>query len=162
LGWYWCWYCRFTSKSPNGLAAVNGALAVLNFNGDAQLVTVQDSRISDNTSEAVSESGSATMQGGGIYNDSLLRLRDVDVTGNSGRANGPTGIAQGGGIWNGVGLEPPGSPLQLTLEKTNVTENVVTGSSGIGVQGGGLFTTSSVTLVHTHIADNTPDQCVGC
>jgi hypothetical protein len=69
-------------------------------------------------------------------------------------------VAQGGGIWSGVDLSGP--PVQLTLENTSVTENALTGPSGITLQGGGLFTTSPVTLTNTTIARNRPDQCVGC
>ena len=45
---------------------------------------------------------------------------------------------------------------------TSVTRNVLQGSAGISLQGGGLFTTSPVTLTNTQIALNRPDQCVGC
>jgi hypothetical protein len=43
-----------------------------------------------------------------------------------------------------------------------VTRNSLSGSPGITVQGGGLFTTLPVTLRHSVIAGNTPDQCFGC
>jgi len=44
-----------------------------------------------------------------------------------------------------------------------VTHNALIGSHGITVQGGGLFTdpSESVTLTHSLIALNTPDQCYG-
>jgi hypothetical protein len=38
----------------------------------------------------------------------------------------------------------------------------VSGSSGITLQGGGVFATNPVKLVNSVIAQNTPDQCVGC
>ena len=57
----------------------------------------------------------------------------------------------------------PGSrTVELTLENASVTRNVLQGSAGISLQGGGLFTTSPVTLTNTQIALNLPDQCVGC
>jgi hypothetical protein len=89
-------------------------------------------------------------------------VRDV-ISGNVARAEGPTGAAQGGGIWNGLdvitGALPP---VQLTLVNTSVTRNVLEGSAGISLQGAGLFTTSPMTLTNTQIALNRPDQCVGC
>ena len=69
-------------------------------------------------------------------------------------------MSQGGGIWNGVDLSGP--PVQLTLENTLVTHNSITGSSGITLQGGGLFTTSPVMLTNSLVAANAPDQCFGC
>jgi hypothetical protein len=149
-----------TAFSPGGAAAVNGGLAVLNFNDDPQLVTMQDSVISGNTATASSTTGSATVQGGGIFNNSLLELHNVQVRDNSATATGPSGVAQGGGIWNGVELSPP--PVQLTLKHTTVTGNSLNGSPGVTVQGGGLFTTLPVTLTHSLIARNSPDQCFGC
>jgi hypothetical protein len=147
-----------TSISPAGAAATNGGLAV--FNGVGQLVTVQDSVISRNTTEAISTTGSATVQGGAVFNNGLLLMRDVQVTDNVGRAEGPSGAAQGGGIWNGV--DQAGPTVVLTLEDTNVIGNVLEGSSGTSLQGGGLFTTSPVTLTGTRIILNYPDQCDGC
>jgi Right handed beta helix region len=149
-----------TSTSPTGDSAVAGALAVFTFNDDPQLVTVKDSVISGNTATASSPSGSATVHGVGIFNNSLLDLRHVQVDNNSANATGLSGEAQGGGIWNGVQLSGP--PVTLTLEGTSVTRNALTGSAGIDLAGGGLFTTEPVTLTHSLIARNAPDQCSGC
>lgn len=149
-----------TSTSPNGAAATNGGLAVFNFTGDPPLVTVENSVISGNITQAQSSTGSASVLGGAVFNNSLLLMRNVQISDNVGRAAGPTGVAQGGGIWNGVDLSGP--PVQLTLENTSVTNNVLTGTTGITLQGGGLFTTSPVTLTNTTIERNQPDQCVGC
>jgi hypothetical protein len=149
-----------TAISPGGVAAVNGGLAVLNFDNDPKLVTMQNGVISGNTATASSTTGSATAEGGGIFNNSLLELRNVQVSDNSATATGPSGVAQGGGIWNGVELSGP--PVELTLENTTVTRNTLNGSPGVTVQGGGLFTTLPVTLTHSLIALNTPDQCFGC
>lgn len=149
-----------TSTSANGAAATTGGLAVLNFSGDAKLVTVQNTVIADNLTEAFSEKGSATVQGGGVLNNSLLLMRNVQVTGNVGRAQGPRGAAQGAGIWNGVDLSGP--PVRLTLEDTSVTRNVLVGPAGIRRRGAGLYTTLPVGLLHVQIKQNRPDQCVGC
>jgi hypothetical protein len=155
-----------TAISAGGIAAVNGGLAVLNFDDcDPKLVVVRDSVISGNLAVASSTTGTANVMGGGIFNNSLLELDDVTIRGNSGRALAPAGVAQGGGIWNGVLLAlGSGSTGQLALHDTTVTHNAVSGSPGLGltVQGGGLFTTAPVTLDDSVIAKNTPDQCYGC
>jgi hypothetical protein len=148
-------------QSAKGIAGNAGAgLAVYNFSNDPRLVTVSGGNISSNYASARSPAGLATVQGVGVLNNSLLDLSGVRVSGNSGRATGPSGVAQGGGIWNGVLLSGP--PVKLTLAHTAVTHNSVTGSKGIKVHGGGLFTTSPVTLSQSLIALNRPDQCFGC
>jgi hypothetical protein len=149
-----------TAISAGGIAAVNGGLAVLTFDGDPKLVVVRDSVISGNVAVATSTTGTANVMGGGIFTNSLLELDDVTIRGNSGRALAPTGVVQGGGIWNGVLLSGP--PVELALHDTTVTRNAVSGSPGIAVGGGGLFTTAPVTLDDSVIANNTPDQCYGC
>jgi hypothetical protein len=71
-------------------------------------------------------------------------------------------MAQGGGIWNGADFTGP--PVQLALEHTTVTRNSLTGSHGIKVQGGGLFSAPPATVVlrDSLITLNIPDQCSGC
>jgi hypothetical protein len=146
--------------SPGGAAAVNGALAILNFNGNPQLVSVRDSVISSNSATASSRTGTATTQGGGVFNDSLLELRNVVVAGNREVARGPSGAAQGGGVWNGAELNDP--PVELTLSHSAITGNTLAGDPGIALQGGGVFSTLPFTRAQTLIAGNVPDQCVGC
>jgi hypothetical protein len=146
--------------SPGGAASVVGALGVYIVNNDPKLLTVRDSTISGNTLSAVTTTGQATIQGAGIFNNSLLELTRDTVSNNSGTVSGPAGTAAGGGIWNGVDLSGP--PVQLTLIRTAVTRNVLSADPGITVQGGGLFTTLPVTLTGSVIAGNVPDQCSGC
>jgi len=146
--------------APNGVAGVaGGGLGVF---GNSALLTVRNSTISDNTAKALSTTGSANIQGAGIFNGGLLELINSQIADNSGTATGPTGAAQGGGIWNGDALTSP--PVQLTLQNTAVTGNSLTASPGVTVQGAGLFTTppATITLTHALIAHNTPDQCSGC
>jgi hypothetical protein len=146
-----------TVVSPDGVAGNAGAgLAA----SGTRLITVRGGVISGNTATAKTSTGSATVEAVGVLSDSLLELDGVQVSGNTGTATGPTGTAQGGGIWNGV--EFAGPQVQLTLDHTIVTGNSLSGSPGITVQGGGLFTTLPVTLTHSVIAGNTPDQCFGC
>ena len=155
-----------STTSPNGAVATDGGLAVFNFTGDPELVTVENSVISGNVTQASSSTGSASVLGGAVVNSSLLLMHDVQISGNVGQVDAPTGVAQGAGIWNGVlswdGSDWAGPPVQLMLEDTAVTRNTVTGTPGIAIQGGGLFTTSAVTLTNTTIERNQPDQCVGC
>jgi hypothetical protein len=146
--------------SSTGDAAVNGALAVLTFNNDPKLVTVDHSIISGNSASATSASGSASAQGGGVFTNSLLTLDHVLVSGNAAKAQAPAGEAQGGGIWNGIELSGP--PVELTLDHSSVIHNQSVGSSAINLQGGGLYTNQPVTVDHSLIALNAPDQCFGC
>jgi hypothetical protein len=145
--------------SPHGLAAVAGALGLY---ANTSLLTVQDTTISGNTAVARSTSGSASVQGAGVFNDGLLALAGDTVSGNSGTATGPAGVAQGGGIWNGADFTGP--PVQLTVQHSTVTRNTLAGSHGITVQGGGLFSVppATVTVRDSLITLNIPDQCSGC
>ena len=145
--------------TPHGLAAVAGALGLFD---NTSLLTVRDTTISGNTAVAQSTTGSVSIVGAGVFNGGLLALVDDTVSGNSGTATGPSGAAQGGGIWNGTDLTGP--PVQLTLEHTTVTRNSLAGSHGIMVQGGGLFSAPPATVIlrGSLITLNTPDQCSGC
>ena len=53
------------------------------------------------------------------------------VTRNTATASGPTGFAQGAGIWNGVLFNPP--PVQLVLVNTRVEENTITATPGVTI-----------------------------
>jgi hypothetical protein len=148
-----------TMDTPNGAAAVNGGLGVF---GNTSLLTIRNSTISRNTATALSTTGSASVQGAGVFNDGLLELINSRIAENSGTATAPAGEAQGGGVWNGD--EFTGPPVQLTLQNTAIIRNSLTASPGLMVQGAGLFTTppATTTLTHALIAHNTPDQCFGC
>jgi hypothetical protein len=147
--------------SRAGVAAVSNGLAVFNFSdGPPKLLVVEDSVIDGNRAVTRSSTGTALTEGGGIFNNSLLALRHVLVTRNSGAAFAPSGHAQGGGIWNGVELSGP--PVELTLTDSAITHNSVTGSPGITLDGGGVFTTEPITRTRTSIAGNRPNQCTGC
>jgi hypothetical protein len=86
-----------------------------------------------------------------------LRTR---VDGNVGKADGPAGAAEGGGIWNGVAVTGP--PVELTLTDSLITHNTLFGGPGIERRGAGLFTTEPITRTRTRITGNAPDQCFGC
>ena len=50
---------------------MNGAVGLF---GNTSLLTIRDTTISDNTATATSTTGSASIQGAGIFNDGLLKL----------------------------------------------------------------------------------------
>jgi hypothetical protein len=146
--------------TADGDAGALGALAFFFF-GPHPPATIADSPIAANASTAVSRAGTATVQGAGISDDGPLRLSDDLIAGNRGVANGPTAVAQGAGIWNGVLLGGPESPL--TLERTTVAGNRLSGSPGAALAGGGIYTVGfPVTLDRSRVAGNAPDQCAGC
>jgi hypothetical protein len=148
-----------SARSADGTAAVSNGLAVLTSDGPAQLLTVSDSVIEGNTATASSTNGAAVAQGGGILNNALLLLRRVHVSNNAVTADGPSGAAEGGGIWNGVLLTGP--PVELTLQHTRVVHNTASGSGGVTIRGGGLFTSEDVTIQRSVLRHNHPDDCFG-
>jgi len=149
------------STSRSGVASTTAGLAVTNVSDHAaRQVTVAESQISGNVAVARSRSGTAVVQGVGLLNNALLELRHVVVAGNVGTAVAPRGVAQGGGIWNGVLLSGP--PVQLFLADSAVTRNVLTAHRGIVRRGAGLYATSPVRFRRTTIHGNRPDDCLGC
>ena len=125
--------------------------------------SVANSAISENHIHASSPSGTVFAAGGGIVVDEPgLTFRNSEVSGNTIDANGAGGTAQGGGIFDApIDNGPPGGPL--TLVDSEVTDNALTGSGGITRQGGGLYIQNlPLTLGHSVIAGNSPDQCFGC
>jgi hypothetical protein len=145
-----------------GSAYAIGTFLTIDF--DSPPVIVRDSRIRDNVTKALSQSGPARIQGGGLTNAGPLELRNDEIRGNVAIAHGDSGFARGGGIWNGQPFGSDGAPTpSLTLVDTHVTGNVLAGSPGVTLQGGGLYTVGfPVTLTRSIIARNVPDQCYGC
>jgi hypothetical protein len=150
------------STNVTALAGDAGALGALLFIVDGTTpLTVTNASVRDNVANATAAHGAATIQGVGIVNNGPLTLTNVDVTGNRGTATGLSGFGQGGGIWNGQLFGGPDSPL--TLVNSRVTRNVLSGSPGIVLRGGGIFTPGfPVTLTGSTVSKNTPDDCVGC
>jgi hypothetical protein len=155
---------QFTGNATNVTAVSGdaGALGALLFLFDGNVPpTISDSSISGNAVIASAPHGAATIQGVGLVNNGLLTLTNVDVTGNHGVADGVSGFAQGGGIWNGQLFAGPESPLALV--GSQVKNNVLQGSAGVTLQGGGIFTVGfPVTLTDSPVKHNTPDDCAGC
>ena len=108
---------------------------------------------------------SALGDGGGAFQaGGPLTLHGVTIDGNSVSVSGTSGTAEGGGISGS--FDPAGGPGpgQITLVSSAVTHNSVTGSPGLTLRGGGIFTTPQhpVTARSTTISGNSPDQCFGC
>jgi hypothetical protein len=125
--------------------------------------SITNSVIRDNHVHASSPSGTVFAAGGAIVVDEPgLTLRNSELSANTVGANGASGSAQGGGIFDAPITDgPPGGPLKLL--NTGVTGNVLSGSPGIALQGGGLFIQNQpLTLTKSVIANNSPDQCFGC
>jgi hypothetical protein len=146
--------------SPDGDAEASAGLAVYDFSNNPRLLTLNDVRITRNSAQAQSSHGSAESYGGGIFNNSLLAVRNSDIRGNEVSATAPSSTAQGGGIWNGPFLSGP--PVELSLTDSTVTGNGAFTNAGGTSQGGGLFTTEPVDRSRTLIRHNRPDQCYGC
>jgi hypothetical protein len=146
------------ASSPSGTASASGG--ALSTAGNPR-TTIADSVIRDNALSATTASGFAIVQGAGIWNIGLLTLQDTTVRKNTGTVHGPSGMAQGGGIWNSAIFGGPPS-VQLTLTDSTVTHNTLTADHGITAQGGGLYTTLPVNSIDSTVAHNVPDQCFGC
>jgi hypothetical protein len=142
-----------TATSATGTASATAGATI--FTGSITESTVTGNRVS-----ATSGTGSAEVSAGGLVAGGTLDMRNTVVSGNTGTASGTSGFAEGGGIANYP--LPGGPPLGLTLTNSLVTHNSLSGSPGITIQGGGIFTTDPVKLLHSLVAQNQPDQCYGC
>ncbi len=145
--------------SKDTVASVTEGLAVYDFFGDPRQVTVSGTTISGNRAYAYSPKGQALVVGVGVFNNSLLTMKDDVVQNNSGAAAGPKADAQGGGIWDGVFLSGP--PVQLSLTGVKVTRNSLAVHGDGKALGGGLYASEKVTAKDTTISGNHPDQCYG-
>jgi hypothetical protein len=121
--------------------------------------TITDTLIGFNTVQSTAAGQTVVAQGGGLANAGQTTAQRVLVVGNSVTATGTGGIAQGGGIWNGTF---DGQPPTLTVRESAIVHNSASGSAGVAVQGGGLYTDFPVTIEQTVIAGNAPDPCFGC
>jgi hypothetical protein len=139
-------------SSGSTAIAAQGGLSV------GGVATVRNSLISGNSASADSVGGVVLAGGGGIGSFGQLTLERTVVSGNTATANGASGSLQGGGITN---FTLGGPPPQLTLTDSAVVGNRLSGSPGVTLQGGGLFTAFPITRTRTVIAGNTPDQCFG-
>jgi hypothetical protein len=151
---------RFTGNTVTVSSAAGDATAfagaIIDFG------TITNSLISDNHVHASSPSGTVFAAGAIVVDEPGLTFRNSEVSGNTVEANGATGSARGGGIFDApIANGPPGGPLKLV--NSGVTGNALSGSPGIALQGGGLYIENKpLTLTHSFTANNSPDQCFGC
>jgi hypothetical protein len=144
-----------TVRSSGAFAgAIAGAII---FRGELRNVVLTDNHV-----VVSAPNGGVFAAGGGLVEDwEGVSVTDSSVSRNSVEATGLAGSALGGGIFDAtIENGPSGGPLNLT--RVTVTHNVASGSSGLTVQGGGIFTDNVVTLVNSVMAKNAPDQCAGC
>jgi hypothetical protein len=147
---------RVTATSVAGDA--NAAAGATIFTG-----SISNSLVQGNHVQASSPTGSASAAGGGLLTDQGgMTLRNTTVDGNSTVVDGRSALALGGGIFDApIPNGPPGGPL--TLLNSNVTGNVLSGSAGAQLQGGGLYIQSEqLKMTNSAIGGNVPDQCFGC
>jgi hypothetical protein len=144
-------------------------LAVAAYGGvqvEVAAATIRTSQISHNTVTALNANGPTWAIAGGVGSaGGQVTLDRTLVIGNHGTVNGTTGLALGGGIFNGQIEDRP----QLALSHSVVTANQLTATSGITPKGGGIYTADFLTddprpIIDTDtvIAGNHPDQCFGC
>jgi hypothetical protein len=151
---------RTSATSRLGEVEVNGELIFFDQNnGDRNVVT--NTLVSGNVSSA--SGPTAHSFGAGIVNNSVTDLRSVRVIANVATATGPAGFVRGGGIYSTVLPNGPGPLVSLSLENSLVSLNVARGSTGITSQGGGLYAFGApVSLDHSVLTLNLPDNCFGC
>jgi len=152
-----------TVSTTSGSAAAVGAVAFFPAESTAQ--TLEGSTVSGNSAIANAASGPASVVGAGLVDNGTLNVSSTTIAGNKGAANGKDGSwAQGGGVWNGQLYG--GATSALTLTGSSVTGNVLSGSPGATLLGGGIFNQGgaafTVALHDTVLAHNAPDQCEGC
>jgi hypothetical protein len=145
--------------ADSGDAGAIGALAV--FLDTSVTQSIANADVSDNEATATAPHGAAAVAGAGILNNGPLVLANAGVDRNHAAATGVSGFAQGGGIWNAELFAGPTS--SLTLQSSHVVGNVVSGSSGILLQGGGIFSLGfPLTLQASVVEHNAPVDCFGC
>ncbi len=143
-----------TATATNGWAIALAGASI--YRGSLDRTVVTGNRVS-----ASSPNGGVWVVGGALVGDwGGISLANSTVSRNTAVGYGLEGSVQGGGIFDAVTDGPPGGPLNLT--RTSVTRNTAAASAGVTVEGGGIYTDNVVTSIHSVIAHNRPDQCVGC
>jgi hypothetical protein len=152
---------RAKSSDPAAFLACAGALDLF-----AQTVNITNTRIVGNSARASTSSGTALVVGGAIsaVAGSQATITNSVFSHNSGTALSTSGSAfvYAGAIHNGHTTE---------LRRVTVTDNLATARApnaaahGGGIYSGlvpGLDSPVHLTVVHSTIARNKPNQCQGC
>jgi len=117
--------------------------------------------VSGNHLRVSSPHGSAAAMGGGLATDGVWKLNNTRVNDNTSYVSGRIASARGGGIFDAeIPNNVQGGPLSLA--NSTVQRNVLSGSRGATLHGGGIFAEHPVMLRNTIIRRNSPDQCYGC
>jgi nitrous oxidase accessory protein NosD len=124
-------------------------------------IEMRASTVTDNRVTAAGE-GEVTAFGGGVVNTDVLSVQASLVAGNAVRGAGPSGTAQGGGIWNARTPDSADFVPRLTVADSLIADNAVSGSPGVTVRGGGVFSSEPFTLARTRLLHNRPEDCAGC
>ena len=124
--------------------------------------SISNSLVQDNRVHVSSPNGAASAWGGALMaDDTGMTLRNTKVSDNEAEAHGQTATAQGGGVYDSPDAGPPGGPL--TLQNSSITGNELSGSTGATLQGGGVYSCGfTVTLDHSQVRNNRPDQIFAC
>jgi len=155
---------RLTGNSVDVSSAAGNATAL----GGASVFdggTITNSLVSNNHIHAAAPLGSVDVSGGGMNLFGPTTLRNSTVSGNTVDASGASGSARGGGIFDiafPFGPDgPPGGPL--VLQNSDITANTLSGTAAVTFEGGGVYLQDEpITLTHSVISQNVPDQCFGC
>jgi hypothetical protein len=129
-------------------------------------VTLRDSLVTRNSVSAQAPLGAIAFGGGIAMFGADLTLERTIVVANSASANSAPGPMPFGGVASafggGVANSPPGvPPATLTLTDSVVNANRLSGSAGLPLEGGGVYTTNGVVRMRTVIQGNKPDDCFG-
>jgi hypothetical protein len=130
-------------------------------------VTLRDSLVARNSVGAQAPLGAIAFGGGIAMFGADLTLERTTVVANTVSATSAPGPMPFGGVASasggGISNSPPGVPPGvLTLIDSVVNANRLTGSAGLPLQGGGVYTTNGLSRTRTVIAGNKPDDCFGC
>jgi hypothetical protein len=129
--------------------------------------TVRDSVVARNSVTVQAPRGAIAFGGGIATFGADLTVERTVVVANSVSAVGAPGPMPFGGVASafggGISNSPPGvPPATITLTDSVVTANELSGSAGLPLQGGGVYSTNGLVRTHTVIAGNKPDDCFGC
>ena len=149
---------------------VNGTASAIADGGGMEVdapVTMTDSLVTLN-SLTVNAPGGAIGVGGGIamFGGDLTLVRTA-VLANAVSTHGgatqsfPPG-SYGGGISNGAPAALDVPAAHLTLTNSVVSGNLLSGSQGYALQGGGVYNAGTVARTASSISGNRPDDCFGC
>jgi hypothetical protein len=130
-------------------------------------VTIRNSMVGRNNVVVAGPSGAIAFGGGIAMFGGDLTLEHTKVVANSASATGAAAPLPFGGVSSafggGISDGGPGIPsAALTLTNSVVNANRLSGSAGVLLNGGGVFTDSGLTRTHTVIEGNKPDNCSGC